>query len=250
LIGSLGLLLSWGCGGAPDAGRALTVLAASSLQPAFTALGSAFETEHPDVEVVLSFAGSQTLATQVRHGMAADVFASADALHVAALEQEGLAQDSRAFARNTLVLAVAADVDPVDLASLDRVQSLVVGMPQVPVGRYTLQLLDAAQQVHGDAWRQGVDERIVSHEASVRLVLAKVAMGEADAAVVYASDLYGSEDLRGVALPADLVPTATYHHARLPGGPAPGLATDWMAFVQGPPGRQVLALHGFEVAAP
>ncbi|MDP6933291.1 MAG: molybdate ABC transporter substrate-binding protein [Myxococcota bacterium] len=250
MIGTLGLLLTWGCGGAPDASRALTVLAASSLRPAFTALEPAFETEYPDVDVVLSFAGSQTLATQVRHGISADVFASADALHVAALEQDGLARDRRVFARNTLVLAVAADVDPVDLASLDRVQSLVVGMPQVPVGRYTIELLDAAQQVHGDAWRQRVDQRIVSQEASVRLVLAKVIMGEADAAVVYASDLYGAEGLHGVALPADLVPTVTYHQARLPEGPAPGSSIDWMAFVQGPRGREILERYGFEVAAP
>ncbi len=241
--------LLWGCGasssGSGDTER-LTVLAASSLTNAFPALAEIFEAEHPGVKITLSFAGSQALATQVRHGLAADVLASANAAHVEALVEDGLVEDPQPFVANTLVLALAEGyTDAVDLEHLPQVGSLVVGASQVPVGRYTDKLLDAAQQRFGDDWRSGVEARIVSREPSVRLAAAKVAMGEADAAIIYSSDAASLAALQAVPLPEDLAPRATYFQARLEAGPSPDLAREWMAFVAGQRGQEIFAQQGF-----
>ncbi|MEZ4238906.1 MAG: molybdate ABC transporter substrate-binding protein [Myxococcota bacterium] len=232
------------CQRAPDT---LTVAAASSLTDAFGDLAARFEDEHPGVQVDVTFAGSQTLATQLRHGLPADVFASADPAHVDALRAEGLVADAAPFARNQLVLAVAADAPPVDLAHLPDVARLVVGDDEVPVGRYTATLLDRAAARYGAAWREAVEARVRSREPNVRLVLAKLALGEADAAIVYATDAAGVAGIRAVALPADLAPEATYVQARVLAGPQPALAADWLALVAGP-GRELLTARGF--AAP
>jgi molybdate transport system substrate-binding protein len=235
-----------GCGADPAA-QELTVLAAASLTDVYGDLEAAFEAAHPGVEVTVSFAGSQTLATQIRHGIAADVFASADARHVEALASDGLVGAPRPFAANELVLAVsAADRSPVDLASLGEAERLVVGAPDVPVGRYTATLLDAAQARYGDVWREQVEARIVSREPSVRQVASKVALGEADAAVVYATDVASVRGVRAVALPPELAVRTEYFHARvLSASRARELATRWMAFVEGEAGQRALSRRGF-----
>lgn len=229
-----------GC--APDR-DALVVLAASSLTEAFGDLELRFEEEHPGVDVVLSFAGSQTLATQVREGLAADVLASADPEHARELADQGLAEAPRPFATNRLVLATARDLD---LARLPEVERLVVGAPEVPVGRYTVALLDAATTRFGEPWRAEVERRIVSREPSVRQALAKVALGEADAAFVYATDAATLDGVRAVSLPADLAPPTELVHARLTHAPRPELAAAWMAAVEGAEGRRALEARGFE----
>lgn len=240
----LALLLA--CASAPSpAPRTLTVLAASSLTEAFGDLEADFEAAHAGVDVVLSFAGSQALATQVRHGVRADVVASADAAHAEALAAEGLVSTPRAFAGNALVLALAAEAPAVTLETLPEVGSLVLGAPEVPVGRYTDALLEAAAARYGAGWREAVEARVVSREGNVRLVLSKVALGEADAAVVYATDLAAGEGVRGVELPAELAPRSRYLHAALVDAPAPTLAAAWLALVESPQGQARLAAHGF-----
>jgi molybdate transport system substrate-binding protein len=243
-------LLLWGCGptaSESEASRSLTILAASSLTEVFPALASVFESQHPEVEITLSFAGSQTLATHVRHGLEADVFASANSSHVQALAEEALALDPEPFATNTLVLALAPGyTGAVDLEQLPRVGSLIVGAPEVPVGSYTLALFEAAQRRFGNEWRAEVEARIVSREPSVRLVTAKVALGEADAAIVYASDV-ANQTLRHVLLPPELAPRATYFQVQLSGGPSPALAGAWMAFLKAE-GQAILVSHGFSEA--
>ncbi|TNE91542.1 MAG: molybdate ABC transporter substrate-binding protein [Deltaproteobacteria bacterium] len=231
------------CGGGAE--RELTVLAAASLTDAYQDMALAFEQAHPGVDVVLSVAGSQTLATQIRHGIGADVFASANEAHIRAVADEGLVAAPRALARNALVLAVRSDTHPVEFAALDEVGSLVVGDTDVPVGRYTATLLDAAEQSYGEAWRAGVEARVVSREPSVRLVAAKVAMGEADAALVYATDARAVPGLRAIAVPATEQPPE-YFHARLTDSTHPELAEAWLAFVESAEGQRILAEHGFD----
>ncbi len=245
-----------GCG-APLAGetdapprRTLTVLAAASLTDAFSDLERTFEASHPDVDVVLSFAGSQALAAQIRHGIPADVFASADERHIAALAEEGLVDAPRRFAANRLVLALSERVAAeVTLETLPEVESLVVGGESVPAGRYTELLLDAAGERYGARWREAVEARVVSREPSVRLAAAKVSLGEADAAIVYATDLGAIDGARAVALPPSLSPEATYLQAPLADPIDPELARAWIALVESPVGQSALAGRGFRSAA-
>ncbi len=247
------LVLAVGCSGAapPAAPRALTVLAASSLTGAFTDLAREFEAAHPGARVTLSFAGSQALAAQIRHGIAADVYASADSDLTAALAAEGLLATPRDFAGNRLVLAVPDGATaPTSLADLPSAGTLVVGADAAPVGRYTADLLAAAGTRYGPDWRAAVEARVASREPNVRLVAAKVALGEADAAIVYATDVVGLDGVHGVSLPADLAPTARYVHGRLAAAPAPRLAEDWLAHVDSDAGQAVLVAAGFTPAAP
>jgi molybdate transport system substrate-binding protein len=220
----------------------ITVLAASSLTLPFQDAAAVFEQTHPDVTVTLSFAGSQALATQIRHGMDADVFASADALQIQDLADQGLVAAPTPFAGNRLALAVSPSVTgALTLETLPNATSLVLGADQVPLGRYTETLLDAAQAHYGDAWRQSVDQRVVSREPNARLVVAKVGLGEADAAVVYATDTHSQAQL--VPLPQDLSPRPVYLHAPL--SPPSALALEWVAFLESSAGQDLLAEHGF-----
>ncbi len=245
-----GLFALAGCGSPVSSGdpepRTVTVLAASSLTEVTAAWAEAFERSHPAVRVVRSHAGSQTLATQIRHGYPADVFASADVAHMSALADEHLVGDPQPLAANVLVLAVRDSISPVptlrDLASRDL--SLVVGGPEVPLGRYTDTLLDGAVARYGDAWRTAVESHIVSREPNARLVVAKVGLGEADAAIAYRTDVSGVDGVRSVELDG-LSPTTRYVDAVLTDASEPELATDWRTFVRSEEGSRVLKEHGF-----
>lgn len=161
------------------------VVAASSLTDAFKALEEPFEREH-HVDLRLSFAGSQTLALQVRQGLAVDAVALADPELLQALHTEALVGQPVHFASNQLVVVAPAQA-PVTFEQLPDVKRLVVGVEASPIGAYTL----ARFQREDPVWQQRVRARVVSKESNVRLVLAKVELGEADAAVVYASDAAG-----------------------------------------------------------
>lgn len=245
------LLLFMGCGGSTSSTPVLTVLAAASLTDVFEALELAFEQANPGLDVQVSVAGSQVLATQVHYGLSADVFASANARHVEKLMAEGLLGEGRDFAGNDLVLAVSNTWEgSVELKNLPDVDSLVVGTPESPIGSYTDQLFEAAAGLYGSQWLEEVGDSIVSREPNVRLAAAKVVLGEADAAVVYATDCVGAEVLRCVSLPAGIAPSVSYHHARLSRGSDPHRADAWMAFVESEAGSEVLMRFGFGVGSP
>jgi len=222
----------------------LTVVAAASLTDALGALEAPFEATHAGVDLQLAFAGSQAGATWIRQGLDAGAYASADASHVDALVSEGLLHDPRPFASNGLVVATPAGAPALtSLAELSTCDRIVLGTPEVPVGRYAEMFLDAATTELGADWRAAVDARVVSREGSVRLVRSKVVLGEADAAVVYASDLFGHDDLGRLAVPPALTPEVALHHGRI-GGPDTR-AEEWLSFVEGRVGHEVLARHGF-----
>lgn len=232
-----------------DRGATLTVLAATSLVDAFAELETAFEAAHPGVSVVLSTGGTQALRLQVEQGSHADVFASADPAHMAALVDAGLVAAPTPFAWNSLVVVVPPD-NPADVRSFDELASvdrLVLGNEQVPVGRYARQAIAEQGRRRGDDFEARVLARVVSLEPNSRLVLGKVEMGEADAAIVYRTDAAAGRNLGVIELDAGVSPRAEYAIARVTGSGAPELADAWIAFVAGPAGAAVLAAHGFEV---
>jgi molybdate transport system substrate-binding protein len=226
----------------------LTVFAASSLRESFAELGTEFEAAHPGTKVRFNLAGSQELRTQIENGAPADVFASADQKHMQALVVQGLAARSRVFARNEPVIVVPKG-NPARIASLydlPRAKRIVVGVPQVPIGAYTLRILDAASKRYGADFGKQVEAGIVSRELNVRQVLAKVGLGEADAAVVYRTDAaITKQPVEVIRIPPDLNVVAEYPVAVLVRARRPSLAREFVELVLSPRGREVLSRFGF-----
>lgn len=216
------------------------VFAAASLTEAFEALAAAFTDANPEVVVTLNLAGSQTLASQIAEGAPADVFASADTTQMDAVaDTTTLAGEPAVFTANRLAIVVEAG-NPRGIGGLADLadDDLLVVLPaeEVPAGRYARQVL------------QGADVTVtpVSLERDVRAALSKVALGEADASIVYASDLVAAgERVTGVEIPADDNVTAVYPIARLADAPNPVAADAFVAFVLSEPGQAILAEHGF-----
>jgi molybdate transport system substrate-binding protein len=233
------LLLVAGCGAGGDAGSPveLKVFAAASLTDAFEGLGGDFTAAHPDVKVTYNFAGSQALATQIRQGAPADVFASADTANMAKVRD--LVGAPKAFASNVLEIAVAPGNpkgvrDLADLARSDL--KVVLAAPAVPAGRYARRLLDASR----------VTVEPVSLEDNVRAAVNKVALGEADAGIVYATDVSAAKGkVDGVRIPAARNVPATYPIATVTASAHQPQAHAFMDFVLGAQGRRVLATFGF-----
>lgn len=205
----------------------LVVFAASSLTEAFEELEHEFEREH-DVDVRLVFAGSQVLRLQIEQGAHADVVASANTDHLAALHRAGLVDSPRPFARNELVLIVPRDSPIEEFAQVTRAQRVVLGTRAVPVGAYARDVIA----------RSELDLRIASEESNVRLVRAKVELGEADAAFVYRTDV--NDAVRGIEIPALINAQATYAVAR-----ANERADTWIDHLLSDDGQAILQRHGF-----
>jgi molybdate transport system substrate-binding protein len=228
--------------------RELTVFEAASLKEVFARLARRFEADNAGTRVVANAAGSQELRAQLEHGAVADVFASADRKHMDALVAQGLAKEPAIFACNEPVVIVRAGLAPPveTFAQLPRVERLVVGAPEVPIGRYTLEILARAAGALGADFRARLEARIVSRELNVRQVLAKVVLGEADAGVVYRSDaLPAKGKIRVVEIPPALNVTAEYPIAALGAAPHAELARRFIALIRSPAGVAALREAGF-----
>jgi molybdate transport system substrate-binding protein len=235
------------CGRSGEASE-LVVLAAASLREAFSSLAKAFEREHPGARASLSFAGSHELRAQLEQGAPADVFASADDKQMGALARAGLVATPRRFAKNVPVLVVAPEAAGTlrSLGDLPRARRVVVGATQSPIGAYTAELLSRAEGTYGPGFRRDVEARIVSREPSVRQVLAKVSLGEADAGVVYRSDaLVAAGRVVLVQLPRELQVVAEYFVATVTRTRRAEWAEDFVALVCSPEGERVLVQAGF-----
>lgn len=224
--------------------RPLLVYAASSLREPFTELAKGFEAAHPGVSVRLQFAGTQQLRMQLEHGARADVFASADHAHMEALRSAGHVEAPEVFARNVPVVIVATESAGriSHFEALPEAERIVLGAAEVPIGRYTAQVLKNA----GPAFESGVRARVVSEELNVKQVLHRVLLGEADAGIVYRSDLPKDPAvLSWFEVPARFAVIAEYPHAVVKGGRQPELARAWMTWVGSEAGRRALEQSGF-----
>ncbi|MEJ2666188.1 MAG: molybdate ABC transporter substrate-binding protein, partial [Deinococcales bacterium] len=221
----------------------------SSLTDAFTALAHAYQAAHPGTHVELEFAASSTLATQILQGAPADVFASANVAQMRRVTDAGLQQGpATPFAGNRLAVLVPQHASIHTLADLARPGLLLVlAAPQVPAGHYAELMLDAAAKAagYGPAFARAVRANVVSREPNVRQTAAKVALGAADAAIVYATDARGLGGVRAVPIPAALQPSIVYPLVALRHGGDPAGATAFRAFVLSPAGTAALASYGF-----
>ena len=241
-----------GCSGSSSSQVPLSVFAASSLTEAFEDLERGFEAAHAEIDVTLAFAGSQVLRLQIEQGAAADVFASADERHMLALVDAGLVDHGEVFATNELVVIVPRDApDAITrFADLPSAQRIVVGTKAVPVGKYAAEMLDRADAVVGEGFAARVHAHVVSEESNVRLVRAKVELGEADAAIVYRTDAVASDRVRIVDIPAEINVRAKYPIGTVASSTHAKEATSFIAYVRSPDGRTTLQQHGFSSEDP
>src|SRR5918994_5232685 len=224
----------------PPVGGDLVVFAAASLTDAFTAIGDGFESIHPDVDVMFHFAASSDLVAQIDEGAPADVFASADLRNMDKLvEAERAAADPATFATNSLAIIVEAG-NPLDIATLEDLADpdlvVVTCDPEVPIGTYTEQVFESA----------GVDVTPDSFEENVRCIVTKVVEGEADAGLVYVTDvLAAGEGAEGVDIPADINVVAAYPIAPVTDTPNLEASEAFIDFVLSDDGHAILAEFGF-----
>ena len=200
----------------------LSVFAAASLTEAFGDVATAFEGTHPGVDVLLNFAGSNTLRAQIEQGAQADLIASANTKEMDALVASKLVANgaSKIFLTNRLVVVTPTE-NPAGLSTLDDLSEpgvkLVLAAEEVPVGRYARLVLENA----GPQFEAQVLANVVSNETTVKQVLAKVQLGEADAGIVYASDAVAAPDLPVIEIPPEWNVLAEYPIAVLKEAPHP-----------------------------
>jgi molybdate transport system substrate-binding protein len=238
----VGCLTVVGCGGgsAKSGSGQVVVFAAASLTGSFTEEGAAFEAKHPGVKVTFNFGASSTLVQQITQGAPVDVFASADTANMKKLTDASLVSGaSTTFATNKLQIIVGKGnpkriTGLKDLANRDVI--VVIGGPDVPIGKYAQQVVDKA----------GVKLAPKSLEADAKAVVNKVTIGEADAGIVYATDvLAAAAKADGVPIPDDVNVIATYPMAVLKSSEADSNARAFVAFVASTDGQAILAKYGF-----
>lgn len=218
----------------------VTVFAAASLTAAFTEIGDAFMVEHPDATVTFNFAASSELVTQIGEGAPADVFASADLNNMTKLADAGNNGSKPVVFATNLAEIIVAPGNPkgitgvADLANEDLI--VVLCAPDVPCGTYATTILENA----------GVTVTPKSLEENVKAVVSKVTLGEADAGIVYATDVTAAgDDAAGVKIPADVNVVAEYPIALTKDAPNAEGAQAFIAFVTGEQGQSILASYGF-----
>jgi molybdate transport system substrate-binding protein len=233
-------------------------MAAASLTEAFIDLGSFYEEQFPGVEVNFNFAGSQQLAQQIIQGASADVFASANLNQMQAVVDSGNVLESKIslFAANQLVVIFPAE-NPARIEKLQDLSrsgvKLVLAAKEVPAGQYTLEFLTNAARdpAFGASFDEEVLRNVVSYENNVRAVLTKVSLGEADAGIVYTSDVQqmnspGDAGIGTLPVPAELGVTALYPIAPLNLSSNPDAAQAFIDLVLSAQGQEVLASYGFQ----
>ncbi len=236
----------------------ITVYAAASLRDAFTQIRKDFESANPGTKITFNFAGSQQLAEQIGFGAPADVFASANTRLMDAVVKTTrvTAGEPRTFVRNRLVVIVPKN-NPARIATLRDLGKpgvkLVLAARSVPVGAYALDFLNKASTRlrYGTTYSQSVLANAVSYEEDVRAVFGKVSLGEADAGIVYSSDVVAdkSNTVRRINIPDDLNTIATYPITLLQDTSNPTLARAYIAHVLSPKGQSVLSKYGFITAS-
>lgn len=246
-----------GPAGAGPTTSTLRVFAAASLANAFGEIARQFESAHPGFAVQLNLAGSHQLATELEHGATCDVFATADRRWMDHVQSRSLlASDPAVFARNRLIVIVPR-TNPARIGRLHdltrRGVKLVVGAQAVPVGTYSREALQKLGRTPGfpPDFARRVLANVVSEEENVTSVVGKVQLGEADAGIVYRSDVTRpvARFVRAIEIPDSANVIASYPIAVTKIAREPAAARDFVALVLSPEGQRILQRHGLIPAA-
>jgi molybdate transport system substrate-binding protein len=242
-----------GAGRVPERVPPLTVFAAASLTESFKDIGAEFTRRNPGVSIQFSFAGSQQLAAQLEQGAHADVFASADQRWMDYAREHALTSGEPViFARNRLTIIVPKS----NPARINRLQDLarrgvklVVAGEAVPIGKYSRDMLANLGRLRdfGAGFPARVLANVVSNEETVKGVVTKVQLGEADAGIVYVSDVTAdvSRFVTLLEIPEPQNVIASYPISAVRSSENQGGARDFIAFVMSGEGQRILHDHGF-----
>lgn len=238
------------------AAESLEVFAAASLTDSFREIGALFEARHK-ASPAFQFAATNELRLQIEHGAKADVFAAASTEEMDRAVRSGIVKGPRPFVKNRLVLIIPK-TNPGKLETLRDLArpglKLVVAGPKVPVGAYTLAMLDklAADASYGPGFKAAVLENVASHELNVKAVCAKISLGEGDAGVVYSSDVTArlGRTVRTLDIPERLTVEVLYPVAVVERALNPGLARTFVEFLVSPAAQSVLEKHNFGPVVP
>ena len=230
----------------------LTVFAAASLRGAMEAARAAYGAANPGVVLIISSDSSSALATQIEQGAPADVFLSADTTNPERLVDGGFADGQpTAFAANALTMIVpgpnpAGIATPADLAR-PGVKVIAAG-GDVPITKYATLLVDrlAAQSGYPVDFATAYAANVVSREDNVKAVVAKIELGEGDAAIVYVTDAAASTKVATIELPAAANVTASYAGIVVRASTQRDAARSLLDWLRGPEGQAVLASFGFQ----
>jgi molybdate transport system substrate-binding protein len=231
----------------------LNIFAAASLTEAFQDVEKAFTAEHPKTAIHFNFAGSQTLLTQIEQGAPADIYASADMVNMKRADEKNLVETPQTFAHNRLAIIVPKQ-NPAKIetyADLVKARRVILGVKDVPVGAYARQSLEKADRVISPDFSKKVYENVVSEEMNVKQIVTKVALGEGDAAFVYATDVTGkaASDVTMVDVPEQLNFVASYPIAAVKNREASPEARSFIDFLLSSKGQEIMQKHGFLPAA-
>jgi molybdate transport system substrate-binding protein len=243
LAAALSVATLTACGGDDSSGSAkvtLRVFAAASLTESFTTLGKEFHKDHPDTRVVFEFGPSSGLAEQIGQGAPADVFASASPTNMDTVVKAGSASDPKDFVTNSAEIALPPS-NPASITQLSDLAKpgvkIVVCQPQVPCGTVAAEVFAKA----------GLKVKPVSEEVDVKSTLAKVTLGEADAGMVYVTDVQAAGDkVKGIEIPADQNASTTYPISTLSKSKHEKQAKEFEDLVLSDDGAAVLEKAGFK----
>jgi molybdate transport system substrate-binding protein len=251
-------LLATACSTAPatspsssPVGKDLTIYGAASLKGSLEAVRTAYEAAVPGTTITIATDASSTLRTQIEQGAPADVFLSADQTNPTKLVDAGLTDGPAGdFAGNLLTVIVptsnpAGIVTPADLAKAG--VKIVAAGADVPITKYAAEAVTNLGRLPGypTGFGAAYDANVVSREENVKAVVAKIELGEGDAAIVYVTDATASKKVAVIEIPPDANVPATYAGVVVKASAHAAAAHAFLTWLAGPDGRAVLAGFGF-----
>jgi molybdenum ABC transporter molybdate-binding protein len=250
-VAAAGLPLTAAPVDADNAATTLVAFVAANATDPFNDIVKEFEASHADVDVTPEYAGTQVLETQLEQGAPADLFLSADLDHIKKLQGEGLVGEYYPVSMGHEVIVVPKD-NPARVQSLQDLGTkqlkLVIGVEDVPIGKYTRQVFAKAAAGYGAGFPQAAFKNVVSLESNVKQILEQVALGEADAGIVYRTDVtpgYASK-VDVVEIPAEYEVESTNYIAVVVKSQNARLATALVQLAIGPEGQAVFARYGYD----